>query len=223
MEIHAILEQLPEAANACPNLVRVGRYCDVEFLIEIGEMAFIEALDLERPVIMGCSMGGRVVVRIASEHAARIRAVTGLEGSDHPAPWYDSSWLDRAEFMRGDFCAALVSGLIAPQSPAEHRWETPWHYHQSGSEVFKGDMHFYRTDSEYRRAGSRIDTTTCLVFLMTGEYDYSCTPESTRETAARIPGAEAIIMDGIGHFPMSENPDRFAAFVLPVLDRILAD
>ena len=40
MEIHAILEQLPEAANACPSLARVGRYCDVEFLREIGEQAF---------------------------------------------------------------------------------------------------------------------------------------------------------------------------------------
>ena len=45
-------------------------------------------------------------------------------------------------------------------------------------------------------------------------------PELTRETAARIPGAEAIVMDGIGHFPMSENPDRFATFLLPVLNRI---
>lgn len=64
-------------------------------------------------------------------------------------------------------------------------------------------------------------TTSCPVFLMTGEYDYSCTPELTSETAARIPGAEAIIMDGIGHFPMSENPERFSVFLLPVLDRIL--
>ena len=54
----------------------------------------------------------------------------------------------------------------------------------------------------------------------TGEYDYSCIPELTRETAARIPGAEAIIMDGIGHFPMSENPDRFSRYLLPVLERI---
>ena len=84
-------------------------------------------------------------------------------------------------------------------------------------------MHFYRTDSEYRRASSGIDTASCPVFLMTGEYDYSCTPELTNETAARIPGAEAIIMDGIGHFPMSENPDRFSVFLLPVLDRILMD
>lgn len=40
MDIDAIFERLPEAANACPGLVRAGRYCDVEFLIEVGEHAF---------------------------------------------------------------------------------------------------------------------------------------------------------------------------------------
>lgn len=180
--------------------------------------AFIDALGLERPVVMGCSMGGRVVVRLALERGASLRAVIGLEGSDHPSPWYDDSWLERPEFLRGDFCAALVSGLVAPQSPDESRWETLWHYYQSGPDVFRGDMHFYRTDSEYR--GGTPDTHGCPVYLMTGEYDYSCTPQLTRESAARIPGAEAIIMAGLGHFPMSENPVRFREYLLPVLDRI---
>jgi pimeloyl-ACP methyl ester carboxylesterase len=184
--------------------------------------AFWQAMDLDRPVVMGCSMGGRVVVRLAQEHGSRLRGVIGLEGSDHPSPWYDSCWLDRPEFLRGDFCAALVSGLVAPQSPDEYRWETLWHYHQSAPEVFKGDMHFYRTDSEYRAGNATIDTGRCPVYLMTGEYDYSCTPALTRESAARIAGAEAIIMEGLGHFPMSENPDRFREYLLPVLERIAA-
>jgi len=181
--------------------------------------AFIEALELERPLVMGCSMGGRVVVQLARAHAERLRGVIGLEGSDHPSPWYDDSWLDRPEFLRGDFCAALVSGLVAPQSPEQFRWETLWHYQQSGPEVFKGDMHFYRTDSEFRDGSAAIDTARCPVILMTGEYDYSCTPRLTRESAARIPGAEAIIMEGLGHFPMSENPQRFREYLLPVLER----
>jgi len=184
--------------------------------------AFCEGLGVVRPVIMGCSMGGRVVVRLARERGDRLRAVVGLEGSDHPTPWYDDSWLDRPEFLRGDFCAALVSGLVAPHSPDDFRWETLWHYYQSGPEVFRGDMHFYRTDSEFRADSPTIDTSSCPVYLLTGEYDYSCTPESTRDTAARIPGAEAIIMEGIGHFPMSENPERFAGYLLPVLDAIAA-
>ena len=40
MEIDAIFEQLPETASACPDLARVGRDCNVEFLIEVGERAF---------------------------------------------------------------------------------------------------------------------------------------------------------------------------------------
>ena len=183
-------------------------------------LSFCAALELERPLVMGCSMGGRVVIRLALEHPERFAGVIGLEGTDNPAPWYDNAWLDRPELERGDFVAALVSGLLAPQSPAVYRSETLWHYHQSGSGVFRGDMHFFRTDSEYRARSSEIDTARCPVVLMTGEYDYSCTPENTRETAARIPGARAIIMQEMGHFPMSENPERFREYLLPVLNEL---
>lgn len=183
-------------------------------------MAFIEALELDQPVVMGCSMGGRIVIRLALEFAEKLGGVIGLEGTDNPAPWYDDSWIDRPELERGDFCVALVSGLAAPQSPSEYKWETFWHYHQSGSGVFRGDMHFFRTDSQYRSRSGEIDTEVCPVYLMTGEYDYSCTPANTEATAARIPGAQAIIMKEMGHFPMSENPAGFKAYVMPVLDSL---
>jgi pimeloyl-ACP methyl ester carboxylesterase len=185
-------------------------------------MAFIDTMSLDQPVVMGCSMGGRVVVRLAAEHGESLRAVIGLEASDHPTPWYDDSWLDSPEFARGDFCAALVSGLVAPGSPDETRWETLWHYYQGGSGVFRGDMHFFRTDSEYRDASSHIDTGQCAVHLLTGEYDYSCRAESTHETVERIPGATATTMQGLGHFPMSEDPEQFATYLLPLLDNITA-
>jgi len=40
--------------------------------------------------------------------------------------------------------------------------------------------------------------------------------------AARIKGAEATIMAGLGHFPVSEDPARFLAYLRPVLADILA-
>lgn len=185
-----------------------------EFYID-AILAFVEALDLDRPVVMGCSMGGRVAVRLATRHGARFRAAIGLEGTDRPAPWWDDSWLESELFARGDFCAALVSGLASPVSPPEFRDETLWHYHQSGSNVFKGDMHFFRTDSRFEGEG----VAACPLVLMTGEYDYSCTPEAAARTAAGIEGAEAVTMADMGHFPMSEHPERFREYLLPVLER----
>ena len=86
--------------------------------------AFSAALTLDRPVVMGCSMGGRIALHLARAHADEFRAVIGLEAADHQTPWYDTEWLHRPDVHGGEVCAALISGLIAPHSPSEARWET---------------------------------------------------------------------------------------------------
>jgi pimeloyl-ACP methyl ester carboxylesterase len=182
--------------------------------------AFCQALGLERPVIMGCSIGGRIVLNLAIEHAAEFRALIGLEAADFQSPWYDTSWLNRPDVHGGQVCAALVSGLIAPGGPETARRETLWHYMQGGPGVFKGDLYFYRVDGDLRPKIGAIDTSVCPLFLLTGEYDFSCSPEDTLRTAAAIAGADATVMERLGHFPMSENPEQFRRYIMPVLDKI---
>lgn len=185
-------------------------------------LAVADAMELDRPVVIGCSMGGRIVLHLGAHHADRFRALIGVECADHQTSWYDTSWLHRGDVHGGEVCAAMVSGLVAPQSPDEYRWETLWGYMQSGPGIFKGDLYFYREDSDFRDRTHLIDTTRCPLYLLTGEYDYSCTPEDTLRTAAAIDGAEAVIMKECGHFPMSENPAVFQDHILPVLAEIRA-
>ena len=80
-------------------------------------LAVIDALELDRPVAMGCSMGGRVVLDLAARHAARFRALIGVECAARQTPWYDAEWLHRPDVHGGEVCAAMISGLIAPQAP----------------------------------------------------------------------------------------------------------
>jgi pimeloyl-ACP methyl ester carboxylesterase len=185
-------------------------------------MAFCRALELERPVVMGCSMGGRIVLPLAAQRGKELRAVIGLESAYQVQPWFDNTWLHHPDVHGGEIAAARVSGLIAPQSPEETRWDTLWGYMQSGPGVFKGDLYFYfqRAESEFLDYLARIDAQVCPVYLLTGEYDYSCTPEDTRQTGAKIVGAEVTIMKEMGHFPMSENPVAFRRYILPVLEKI---
>jgi pimeloyl-ACP methyl ester carboxylesterase len=182
--------------------------------------AFARAMQLERPVVMGCSIGGRIVLALASRHAREFRALIGLESADHQQPWYDTTWLNRPDVHGGEVCAALVSGLLAPQSPAASRAETLWMYKQGGPGIFKGDLHFYRVDGDLCGEVGRIDTSACPLYLLTGEYDFSCTPDDTQRTAAKIKGAEVRVMQALGHFPMSENPAQFRKYILPVLEKI---
>jgi pimeloyl-ACP methyl ester carboxylesterase len=181
---------------------------------------FRDALELERPAVLGCSIGGRIVLSLAIRHAAEFRALIGLESAAFQTGWYDTSWLHRPDVHGGEVCAGLVSGLIAPQSPDATRWETLWQYMQGGPGVFKGDLYFYRVDSDLRGEVGKIDTRICPLYLMTGEYDFSCTPEDTILTADRIPDAAVVVMKEVGHFPMSENPRQFRGYILPVLENI---
>lgn len=182
--------------------------------------AFCSALGLDKPVVMGCSIGGRIVLQLAHAHGDEFRALIGLEGADHQSPWYDTSWLNRPDVHGGEVCAALVSGLVAPQSPDEYRHETLWQYQQGGPGIFKGDLYFYRVDSDLRGKLGGIDTQRTPLYLLTGEYDYSCSPEDTVRTAQSIPGAKVTVMKEVGHFPMSENPQQFKKYIDPVLQEI---
>ena len=184
--------------------------------------AFCQRLGLEKPVVMGCSIGGRIVLNLAIDHAFEFKALIGLESADFQTPWYDTQWLHRPDVHGGEVCAALVSGLMAPDSPESMRQETLWTYMQSGPGVFKGDLYFYRVDGDLRERVSAIDTHDCPLFLLTGEYDFSCTVEDTKRTARKIAGVEVVEMKRLGHFPMSENPDQFRKYILPVLNQIKA-
>lgn len=183
-------------------------------------LAFCRALDLDRPALIGCSIGGRIVLELANSHADRFSALIGVESADYQQPWYDTDWLHRSDIHGGEVCAALVSGLIAPQSPSRFRHETLWQYMQGGPGIFKGDLYFYREDADLRGKLTRIDTAKLPLYLLTGEYDFSCSPEDTLRTAHAIPGAKVTIMRELGHFPMSENPEQFRKYLLPVLDEI---
>lgn len=189
-----------------------------EFYME-AILAVSAALELDRPLVMGCSIGGRIVLHLALNHPERFGGVIGLQSGAHVDPYYDLEWLNRPDVHGGMVCAGIVSGLVSPEAPGADRWETLWHYMQSGPGVFKGDLYFYKQDGDIRETVSRIDTAVCPVFLLSGEYDYSATPDDTRAVAKAIGTDEITIMSGLGHFPMSEHPAKFLEYFRPVLAR----
>jgi pimeloyl-ACP methyl ester carboxylesterase len=183
-------------------------------------LKIMTALELDRPILIGCSIGGRIALHLALEHPEAFRAIIGLQSGAHVDPYYDLNFLHRPDVHGGEVCAAVVSGLVGPDAQDDGRWETLWHYMQGGPGVFKGDLHFYKHDGDIRGRVAQIDTSRCPLYLLSGEYDYSCTPEETLGVANSIPGSEVTIMKGLGHFPMSENPTEFLKHLLPVLEKI---
>ena len=190
-------------------------------------MAVSRALGLAQPVVMGCSIGGRAVLHLALRHGAHFRAAIGLQSATHAEGGADTRLRDLGVLFRPDIhgqeaAAGTVACLIAPTSPRSDKWETLWHYMQGGPSVFLGDLHYYFSDGDLRNADLAGLDSRCPLYLLTGEYDLSATPELTAELA-RVTGARHFeVMKGMGHFPMSESPQEFRGYLAPVLDRIAA-
>jgi pimeloyl-ACP methyl ester carboxylesterase len=189
-------------------------------------MAVCRVLQLDRPVVIGCSIGGRAVLHLALRHGDYFRAAIGLQSATHADPGADTRLRDLRLLHRPDVhgqeaAAGSVACLIAPTSPSADAWETLWHYMQGGPGVFLGDLHYYFTDGDLRNGLlDKLDTERCPLHLLTGEYDLSATPELTAELAKLVKAASFQVMEGMGHFPMSENPAQFRKYLLPVLERI---
>ena len=181
---------------------------------------FAAELGLERPVFMGCSMGGHVAVDLARVRSGLCRAVIGVEAASRTQA-SGLEWLDHPR-VGNEMKAALMVGLTSPTSPEAARREVGWAYAQGAPSVFRGDLAFYAEEHDLDGEAERIDTRRTSVTVMSGEYDWSATPAFSRALADAIPGAEFVPLPGLGHFPMAENPVAFRAALLPVLEKILA-
>jgi pimeloyl-ACP methyl ester carboxylesterase len=110
---------------------------------------------------------------------------------------------------------------MAPTAPRRNR-NLVWHtYSGQAFSIFHGDLDFYFGGWDGRGRIEHIDTRRCPVYMLTGEYDWSNTPEMSRITAAKIPGAKFSAMSSLGHFPATENPPRFVGYLLEALNFIV--
>jgi pimeloyl-ACP methyl ester carboxylesterase len=180
------------------------------------------ALGLQRPVFMGCSVGGLLALDLARHHPDLFAAVISLEGAlKIDTPWSSLEMLWHPQ-VSNDYKARLMNGLMSPTSPEPFRKETGHVYAAGWPPAFRGDLWYYVVDYDLTEEAGRIDTARTPVHILTGEYDGSGTLELGEAAHRAIPGSTWTPMPGLGHFPMSENPDAFVAHLLPVLENVRA-
>lgn len=110
--------------------------------------------------------------------------------------------------------------MMSPMAPVENK-QLIWHlYSAQAYGIFHGDLDFYFGGWDGRSRVSGINTAKCPVYMLTGEYDWSNTPAMSQETADKIPGAMHTAMEGLGHFPATENPDRFVPYLMEAVQWI---
>ncbi len=180
------------------------------------------ALELDRPVFMGCSVGGLLALDLALRHPDVFSAVISVEGALRIGGDYAGLWAFSSPKVSNEYKARLMNALMSPTSPEAFRKETSQVYASGWPPAFLGDLWYYVAEYDLTADAAKIDTDRVSVDIFNGEYDLSGTMELGAAAHQAIKGSTWTAMPGVGHFPMSENPQVFIAHLMPALDRIRA-
>lgn len=181
--------------------------------------AIIEQV-VEAPVVVaGGSMGAGMALWLAASRPDLVRGVIAIE-PPFQSRGRRNAYQHHAKVHAGLHNAAFVRGLMSPTSPESRRRRAAWIYSQGAPEIYTGDLAFYSEEFDGAEVGPRVDAGRTPVALLCGTYDYSATPEDGARLARLIPGAHLDVMEGLGHFPMTEHPDLFRPHFLHALEFI---
>jgi 3-oxoadipate enol-lactonase len=197
-----------------------GPYTTARFAEDLAQV--LAGLGAARAHVAGCSMGGTVALAFAGlypQHVASLSVVdcTAWYGEDAP-----DAWEGRAQ-------RALRDGLASLIPFQAERWFSPG-FATASPEVLAGAVEvFLRNDvnayaESCRMLGraderERISRYTGPAIVVVGESDYATPVAMSQDIAARLPGAELAVLDGLRHYTPMEAPDRVARRITSVLVR----
>jgi pimeloyl-ACP methyl ester carboxylesterase len=191
----------------------------------------LDELAADEAVLIGSSAGGTSALETYARAPGRVRALVlaspAITGDVGPPPFLRS--VMRAPPLRrlgprlvqrlaGDITLERVSGSWADPSRATTDDVAAYSAPMRVEGWDRGFWELFAAEEPPALSEllARIDVPTLVV---SGDRDRVIAPRSNRRTAAAIPGAEYVELEGCGHTPQEECPERF----LEVVRSFLAD
>jgi pimeloyl-ACP methyl ester carboxylesterase len=173
-------------------------------------VGLLDALGIPSAHVAGASMGGGIAQTMALEHPTRVRSLTTMMwttgdpsvGQLHPstAQVVFGSPLPRT---RGEFIRSMVERTAAVGSP-EYPLDLSALAETVGLAFDRGhdEVAIARQGLAVIASGDRTERLRTLdvpTLVLHGLADTMCDPSGGRATAAAIPGAELVLIEGMGH------------------------
>ena len=174
-------------------------------------LALMDRCGVEHAAVVGFSLGGMIARRAALDHGDRLSALAILNSP------HDRSPAER-EAVRARVRETEAHGPSANVEPALERWFTPAFRAEAPETIalvrawiMRNDPAVYpqiyqvlaEGDAELVQGLERI---ACPTLVMTGSDDPGNTPAMARAMAGLIPGARLVILPGLRHMALAEEP-----------------
>lgn len=190
--------------------LRRSLHDQAEFVLRFVE----ETCEGEKPVVMGCSIGGDITLDLLAHHSEAFAAAIPMEGASwtptfaNPAELERPSWMPGWQAMLERAAVSSLNRKATPEQVLELRWQHRGSQAAAVNDLRGWSMH----DVRGKLGGAR-----CPVLLIVGVEDFWLPVELARATAEELPDCDLQVLDGIGHYPMFEDPERIASLTVEFL------
>ena len=174
---------------------------------------------------IGFSLGGMIARRFAQDAPDRTTALVILHSPHKRSPEAQSAILKRVEQARHAGPQSTVEAAFQRWFTDEYRHGTPDMMETVRGWVTANDVNIYHTI--YRVLAEGIDeivspspAITCPALVITADKDYGNGPEMARAIAAEIPGATSLVLPGLRHMALAEDPEAVNKPLRTFLDRL---
>ena len=187
----------------------------------------IDARHLERPVIVGHSLGGMIAQTCLRRRPDFYRAAV-LSGTSpafgNPDGDFQKKFvadrlapLDAGRTM-ADMASDIVGQIMGPQTSADNRKLMTAAMSAISPRTYRAAVQCLVGFDERANLGQIGNPVLCLV----GELDRNAPPPMMQRMAAKIPNASYVCLPGLGHMPNLESPQAYDAAILDFLREVLS-
>jgi pimeloyl-ACP methyl ester carboxylesterase len=186
----------------------------------------LDALNTPNAAIVGFSLGGMIARRFAQDHPERVSALAILHSPHKRTPDAQEAILKRVEQAKADGAGATVEAALDRWFTKSYRDAHPDMMDLVRRWVLANEIAVYHRN--YRVLADGIDeivapkpAITAPTLVVTGDEDFGNGPEMTRAIAVEITGAETLILKGLRHMALAEDPDAMNRPLIAFLERHL--
>jgi pimeloyl-ACP methyl ester carboxylesterase len=180
---------------------------------------FLNSLNIERPILVGNSLGGLIVVDFAAHFPERVVAgvASGAPGASQ-MPVVPLEQIHRGWFMRAD-ARKLSHFIFHDPSKVTEELIDRTHKEVSGLKRMRACLQSLKVAKEYEIA-TLLPRIRCPLMMLWGDHDKVTPLADWLPYLDRIEQGQLKVIESCGHSPMVEKPDEFNAHLLDYLQRI---
>jgi 3-oxoadipate enol-lactonase len=171
-------------------------------------------LQIQKAILVGLSIGGIIAQHVAIHYPQRVERL--VLSNTAPKVGTEESWNTRINIVKTKGIEAIADAVMKAWFSENFRQNQPEKLAGCKTMLINSNPNGYVSACEalkFNDLTSKIQAINCPTLCLAGTEDGSTPPPQVKALADGIPNAQYVLIEGVGHIPCVEVPEKVAQLI----------